>query len=83
MHNEEGLRVREGEVSRTARVVEMDVREKDVVDAKSSQILKKMRGAGGRSCFDESRLCCAHEVGAARVRLSELGHVDYAEGGIP
>jgi len=82
MHDEEGLRVREGEVSRAARVVEMDVRDEDVVDAKSAQSLKKTRGAGGRSCFDESRLRCAQEVGAARVRLFELGHVDHAEDGV-
>jgi hypothetical protein len=76
MHDEEGLRVREGEVSRGTRVVEMDVRDEDVVKSKSLQGLKKMRGAGGSPRLDESGLCGTHEVGATRVRLSELGHVD-------
>ncbi len=83
VHDEEGLRVRKGQVSRGARVVEMDVCDEDVVESKPAQSLKKTRGAGGRSRVDESGLRRAQEVGAARVRLSELGHVNHAEGGIP
>jgi len=83
VHDEEGLRVRQSQVSRGARVVEMNVCDEDVVESKPTQSLKKTRGAGGRSRVDESGLRRAQEVGAARARLSELGHVNHAEGGTP
>ena len=44
VYDEEGLRVRKGQVSRGARVVEMDVCDEDVVESKPAQSLKKTRG---------------------------------------